>query len=97
MFKLNFNHFQAYLLSTFIVPKFLKLCNHLTINSKKSTIVLLCYLKLFSIYLFLLVSKIKPLFDNLSKLFFKDILPRFHLMVYYWILLLGNYLFIGII
>jgi hypothetical protein len=44
MFKLNLtNRFQTYLLSTFIVPKFLKFCNHLTINSKKSTMVLLCY------------------------------------------------------
>jgi hypothetical protein len=93
MFKLNFSHFQTYLLSTFIVPNFFKFWNHLTINSKKNTIVLLCYLKLFSIYFFLLVSNY---FDCLLKLFFKDILPCFHLMVFYLIFLLGNYLFIGI-
>jgi hypothetical protein len=70
MFKLNLtNHFQTYLLFTFIVPKFLEFCNHLTINSKKGTMFLLCYLKLFSIYFLLFVSKIEPFFT----IFFKSI------------------------
>jgi len=60
MFKLNLiRHFQTYLLSIFIVPKFLQF-----LNSNKSTMLLLCYLNCFSIYFFL-VSKIRPLFDCL--------------------------------
>jgi hypothetical protein len=36
MFNLNLtNHFQTYLLSTFIVPKFFKICNHCIINLKE--------------------------------------------------------------
>jgi hypothetical protein len=70
LFKLNLtNHFQTYLLFTFIVPKFFEVCNHLTINSKKSTMLLLCYLKLFSVYFLLFVSKIEPFFT----IFFKSI------------------------
>jgi len=37
------SHFQTYLLFTFIVPKFFKFYNHLTIKSKKNTMILLCY------------------------------------------------------
>jgi hypothetical protein len=35
------NHFQTYLLSNFIVQKFFKIYNHVTINPKKSTMPLL--------------------------------------------------------
>jgi hypothetical protein len=41
---------------------FFKICNHLIINSKKSTMFLLCHLKLFSIYFLVLVWKIGPFF-----------------------------------
>ncbi len=54
------SHFQTYLLSIFIVPKFHKFCNHLIINSKKGIMLLLCYFQLFSIYFLLLLSKIEP-------------------------------------
>jgi len=35
----------------FIMPKFFKFCNHLIINSKKNTMLLLYYFQLFSIYI----------------------------------------------
>ncbi len=67
MFKLNFtSHFQTYLLSTFIVLKFLKFCNHLTINSKKSTMLLMCYFyNYFQSTFFYLYKKTRPFFDYL--------------------------------
>ncbi len=69
--KLNLtNHFQTYLLSIFIMPKFFKFCNHLIINSKKGTMFLLCYFKLFSIYFLLLLSKTRPFFTTLEKITF---------------------------
>jgi len=62
--KLNLtSHFQTYLLSIYIVPKFFKFCNHLIINSKKGNMLLLCYLNLFSIYFFPLLPKIGSYFD----------------------------------
>jgi hypothetical protein len=69
--KLNLtNHFQTYLLSIFSLPKFHKFCNHLIINSKKGTILLLCYFQLLSIYFLLLLSKIGPLFDCFGNNYF---------------------------
>ncbi len=66
MFKLNLtNHVKTYLLSTFIVPKFIKFYNHLTINSKKSTMLLICYFLKNSIYFLLFVSKTRPFFNYL--------------------------------
>ncbi len=44
------DHFQTYLLSIFIVLKKFKFYNHLIINSKKGTMLLLCYFQSFSIY-----------------------------------------------
>jgi hypothetical protein len=45
--KLNLiSHFQTYLLSIFVVPKFFKFYNHLLINSKKGTMLLLRYFKI---------------------------------------------------
>jgi hypothetical protein len=62
--KLNLmSHFQTYLLSIYIVPKFSEFCNQFIINSKKGTMLLLCYLKLFKIYFFLLLLEIGPFFD----------------------------------
>ncbi len=69
--KLNLtNHFQAYLLPIFIVPKFLKFCNHFIINSKKGTMLLLCYFQLFSIYFILLLSKTRPFLTTLEIIIF---------------------------
>ncbi len=71
-------HFQKYLLFISIMPKFFKFCNHLIINSKKSTMILLSYFQLFSIYILLLVSKNWTIFCLfLRHLFFKNILPCF--------------------
>jgi hypothetical protein len=42
---------------------FFKICNHLIINSKKNTMLLLCNFKLFSIYFLVLVSKVGPFFE----------------------------------
>jgi hypothetical protein len=75
--KLNLtSHFQTYLLSIFIVSKFLKFCNHFIINSKKGTTLLLCYLKLFSIYFLLLFSKIGPFFYYFGDNYFFCIIYR---------------------
>jgi hypothetical protein len=66
---LKFNltsHFQTYLIFIFIMPKFFKFCNHLIINSKKGTILLLCYFKLFSIYFLLLLSKLDHFLTTLE-------------------------------
>jgi hypothetical protein len=61
--KLNLtSRFQLYLLSIFIVPKFLKFCIHFIINSKKGPMFLLCYFQLFSIYFHLLLLKTKQIF-----------------------------------
>ncbi len=69
--KLNLtNHFQTYLLSIFIVPKFFKFCNHLIINSKEGMMHLLCYYKLFSSYFLLLLSKIGPFFNYFLNLLY---------------------------
>ncbi len=59
--KFNLTSFSN-MLSIFIVLKFFKFCNHLIINSKKGTMILLCYFKLFSMYFLLLLSKTGPFF-----------------------------------
>jgi len=73
--KLNLtNHLQTNLLSIFIVPKFFKFYNHLIINSKKSTMLLLCYFQLFSIYFLILLSKTESFFDCFENNYFLCIL-----------------------
>ncbi len=62
MFQLNLtSHFQTYLLSTFIVPKFLKFCNHLNINSNKSTMFIMI-LNYFQSTFFYLCQKLDHFF-----------------------------------
>ncbi len=86
--KLNLtNHFETYLLSIFIVPKFLKFYNHLIINSKKGTMLLLYYFKLFSIYFLLLLSKTRPFYDYFGDNYFFGILYHVFTLVHQHIVL----------
>ncbi len=51
------NHFQSYLLSTFILQKFFKFCNHLIINSKKITMIYYVIFNYFQSFFFDLCRK----------------------------------------
>jgi hypothetical protein len=80
-----------HLLFTFIVPKFFNFYNHLIINSKKNTMLLLCYCKIFSIYFLLLALKIGPFFDYLGDNYFFYILYHAFTLAYFLVIQL-NYM-----